>query len=700
MSGTRLRLWAGPAFLAVAAAIVLGPHVPWAGLHLDDHPFHWGLSRCDAGAMWAQFRQYVPGRNLHILYTWLLYKLLGPSPVAMHLFGLALDTLNACLAWSLARRFGAGLGGALMVSGLFLVFPNHGETHFWTSAIVMNLLSTTLVLGAALAACSGRAVAALALFGLALFDYDQVFLMWVPLLLCLDFHPADAPERRRRGVQAGWPAVPGALGGGVGGRRGAVFVAAAVALCVIHVALRHGSPAGSNPTVRLGSIALRAAQAAAGSLLPMVKLPRWETLHSAAGGPAATAALAAALGALWVWAVGRLWPDGGERPSRLLPASSGGGMSAPGTPGASRPLVRFGAAWWLAAYFPNLFWFISSRHHYLPSFGLLLLLYAGVARLLERRPRAAGALAAAGFIFFSLSSALALGQGWSWKTSWSLMERFADQAPPLAGPSPASLFVHGAPLRVGYAPAFPLTSEHLVAFGYRTGRQPGAGAVTLAPTRTGLFSLNYPELFGDSYFDWLPLASASVLVYGPQGALDCGRALDLDLPDSRSLRLALASRPGCSAVPRLWVPVWLESSRRTRRVGHPLSAIPGGPALHSAAVESGLGMLRLRLLWSGTPGGDFAFIARLYDRAGRLLFRPVYRERPRDPSSAQLLWPLFNDLVPGSTWKKGDGVSEVYQLRLESPLPHGPGEARFEVFERSASGAWPRIGEVRAAVDL
>ncbi len=648
-----------PAALLVILALAVFQHAPWAGLHLDDHGFHRALAHADAAQFWKQFWLYVPGRNLHILYTWLLYKVLGPSPTALHLFGLALDAANACLAWSLALRLGTGAGGALLVSGLFLVFPNHGETHFWTSAIAMNLLSTTFILASALAACSGSMLWSLVLFALALFDYDQAFLMWVPILLCLNRAPAEGAQRRRRG---------------------AAFAAAAAALCVTHVALRHGAPAGSNPTVRLGTIGLRAAEAVAASAAPIVRLPAWETLHSFWGGPAATLALAAGLAAAWVWGVCRLW-RGSAQP-------------------AGKSLAGFGAAWWLSAYFPNFFWHIDPRHHYLPSFGLLLLLHAGVVRLLARRPSAAGALAAAGFIFFGVSSALALGQGWSWKTSWELLDRFAARAPALLGASPESLFLHGAPRRVAAAPAFALTSEHLVAFAHRTGHEPRAGAVTLTPTRTGLFSGNYPEIFDESHLWWTPLASARVIVYGPHGALSCARALNLDLPNSRSLRLALDPRPGCSAEPRLWIPVWLESSRRVAPPGPPLSAIPGGPALHSAAAEIERGLLRLRLHWSGAAQRDFALIFRIYDRSGKLLFKPVYREQPQDPGSARLVWPLFNDLIPASTWKKGTAVEETYLLRLPAPLPAGPAEARFEVLERAETGAWPRIGEVRAAVKL
>ncbi|MBI5622880.1 MAG: hypothetical protein HY924_03790 [Elusimicrobia bacterium] len=658
MSRGALRTWAGPAFLAAAAALVFGPHVPWAGLHLDDHPFHWTLSRADWGSMWVQFQAYVPGRNLHILYTWLLYKVLGPSPESLHVFGLGLDLLNVLLAWALARRLGAGLGTALLASGLFLTYPNHGETHFWTSAIVMNLLSTTLVLAAALAACSGLSLAALALYGLALFDYDQVFLMWVPILLCLD----TSPTTGRR-----WPRL-------------ALFAGTAAALAVVHVALRHGAPAGSNPTVQWGSVAARAAQAAAMSLAPLVKLPRWDTLHSLAGGPAPTAVLAALLGGAWVWTMRSLWRSSDEAPSRRL--------------------ALVGLAWWSAAYFPNLFWFMSGRHHYLPSLGLALAASSAAAWLLGRRPGAGAGLAVLGAVFFGLSSALALGQGWSWKTSWTLMQRFADQAPDILGPEPESIYLLGAPLRVGYAPAFPLTCEHGVVFGYRTGRQPPVNAVTVAPTRAGLFSLNYPEIFGDSYFQWRPLSGARVLVYGSEGRLECSRTLDLGLPGGRSAVLELPGTARCGARPRLLVPVWLESSRRGRVSGPPADAVPGGPVLRSVSARTGKGLLTLKVVWSGTPGRDFAFIPRLYDSSGRLIYKPVYGEDPADPASARMLWPALDDLIPASTWKKGDAVEEVFHLRLEAPLPEGPAHASFEVFSSAPEGVWPRLGEVRAPVAM
>ena len=361
-------------FLILTGLLVFGAHAPKAGLHLDDHAFHRTLS----GADWPEIRErtlkYVPGRNLYILYYAGLYRILGPEPSRLHLFGVGLDILNALLAASLLVRLGGSLGWSLLFAGLFLVYPNHGETHFWTAAVGMNLLSTTFLLAACrLAAAQSlnavvRWAACLGLLALAVFDYDQSVLMWLPIAVYAVWLCPDS------GLPRAW-----ALS----------FAGAGIVLDAAHAFLRAYSPhsEGGRPVVRLGQVGQRAWEALLSSAVPLRKFPIWESLQSWAGGPEATTAMVLALAGTWAWLSRRLGvPEAHE------PKSEGPGLGR---------IAAFGLLWMLCAYAPNFFWYLSPRHNYLPSFGFLLALTA-VALTLSRELGLAvrRGLAAAVFLVF------------------------------------------------------------------------------------------------------------------------------------------------------------------------------------------------------------------------------------------------------------------------------------------------------------
>ncbi|MBI4677699.1 MAG: hypothetical protein HY748_08950 [Elusimicrobia bacterium] len=676
--------------LVIIGILILAPHVPHAGLHLDDHGFHWHLSRADFAAAWRNALAYIPGRNLYILYYWAFYKALGPFPERLHLLGMALDILNGCLAYVLLRRAAAGRAAALLCAGLFLVWPNHAETHFWTASVGMNLLSTTFILltfltaGDARIAPGLRFALAVTLFGLALFDYDQAFFMWIPLAFYLGSLAEKPP--------AGW-------------RLG--LAGACALLSCGHFLIRTFSPhVSGSPVVRPGAVALRAAQSLAVSAVPMTKLPVWEALQSFSGGPVPTVALTLALTGGWLFLIHGLWSAEDAEPSPRL--------------------AVLGGLWFAAAYLPNYFWYISPRHNYLPSLGFIMASFYLASRLVSRIPFLRPALAGLAFLIFGLSSAATLAEGYGWASAAALHSQFAGEAPRLLPDPPDNIFLVGAPRTFLRAPAFSLTDEHLFLYAYATGHLPAAGDIMLTPTRTGAFYRNQPEVYGPDSLHWRSYRGMRVLTRSvAEGGFLRLKGLRVEPPGLPQARIGLCEEPACrdgeldsrqGAVPDglgtgvagrdsvgLDARVWLVKALALPPANKPaVFQASNGVSLIAASGRRGDGWFDLDLHWLADrrPAADFASVVRLYDGAGRPAFEPVHPVLPglvrrlgRFPAA---LWPAYNDLKPASGWKAGSVVAERYRLATTKPLPAGPLELRLTLFEKTQTGPWKRLGEFKA----
>ncbi|MBI5631773.1 MAG: hypothetical protein HY921_12920 [Elusimicrobia bacterium] len=656
------------AFLALAGGLIFGPHAPQAGLHLDDHAFHATLSKPRWSQMRREFLDYVPGRNLYILYYAALYKILGPDPARLHLFGLFLDLLNVGLVYALLGQMGLAESQRLLASGLFLVYPNHGETHFWTSAIAMNLLSTTFILLSFLAAgiASLRPAArwglALAFYALAAFDYDQAFFMWIPLLF---FLRRLAPEPR--------PSHEALAGIAVFG----------LAVDGIHCLLRLLAPVsnGGRPMIRFGNMPGSFLHSLLDSFVPMRKLPAWEALHSWAGGPGPTAALLAVLSAAWIWKMAQL------RGSEEAPA-------APWT------VLSFGACWFFCAYLPNYFWYISARHNYLPSLGLVLCLAAGAQRWLASaglRPRRAAAGAA--FLFFGLSGGTALAEGYGWSLSAQLQQRFAQKALELLGGKADSLFLLGAPLSIARAPAFRQPREHVYAFAESGGALPRAGDIMMGPTRRGAFHGNQVELFGKEYFSWTPYRDMQVMLYN-NGDFACAGGLKLEIPGGKIETVALNAPTSCRAEARLSPKAWLMDSRFVPGQGAlpPLWTAANGASLLALRGRLAGEWLELEMLWKAEKkiAADFATVVTLRRNDGSIVFEPVYAAE-RQYSA---LWPCYDDLIPPASWPEGAVVRETFRLKRTPALTAGALGAELSLFERRDKDPWAKLGTYSVSLAL
>lgn len=640
---------AANAILVGAGLLFFGLHATRAGLHLDDHGFYRSFSHYDWAQLWAGAIHYVPGRNLYIPLFFALHKVCGGSAAAMHLFGLFLDLLNPLLVMALARRLGASRGAALAAAGLFLVYPNHGETHWWTSSIMMNLFTTTLTLGAFLAA--GRtslpraprlALAAL-LYTVALFDYDQVFLLWIPLLAYARWTDPGLKLRRLAAAAGGF-----------------------LILDAAHFAARMLSPysSGGRPVPRTDVILLSMKHAVTQTLVPV---RCWPLLPDFPGGWPAAILLAGAAAAAWVLLCAQSWNDDEKDRAELH-------------------LALFGGAWWLLAYAPNFLWYISPRHNYLPSVGTALVATALASRL-SRSRRARPILAMAGAAFFSVCGLYAWSDGSAWAASTALHARFAAEARPALPAGADKIYLLGAPKKLRTAPAFFQPQEHVYILSRETGTPPTSGDNAAAVNRLGLFSGTQVDLFGaEASPSFTGLASTTLFTLRGDGRFErvCGLSLATPGLAPRELILGKGDCPGRLVME---APVALIESHPARS----RAPIPDNPTLISASLTAGPDeTFDLTLTWLAgkSPAADFAAYPVLLGASGRDIFRAVYAASEQEH---KIPWPLFNDTLPPSRWSPGQTIIERYRLRRPQPWAEPPTRLRLAPFERKENLPWEAL---------
>jgi hypothetical protein len=642
---------------------LFGSNALSAGLHLDDHVFHRTLAHASWPAVRTAFVRYVAGRNLYILYYAGLYRLLGDDPARLHLAGLLLDLLNVGLFWVLMSKLRLPAAWKAAACGLFLVYPNHVETHYWTSAIAMNLLSTALLFGAWICALSrglswtARAGGAIALFAAALFDYDQIFFMWIPLVVAL----ALQGQPRRRLV---------ALGGMFAG------------LDLVHFLVRIYDPFsdGGRPMIRLVGIPKQIVYSLWVTLVPIRKLPSWQFLSSPLGSPAITVVAIGVAAAVWIWLVVRRWPRDW---------SPQFGQGAYG-------VIALGVVWYFCAYLPNYFWYISPRSNYLPSAGLLLAVTPAVALFVARRPLVRRGVCVAAFLLFGMSAAVNMAGGRGWRDSTLLLDTFGNQARPMLRSDSPALFVLDAPHEIEGAPFFDHPAEHLnILVEKGSGSQIHDGDVDLLPTANGFFYSNDTFYFGDETFRWMPSGGTQIIGFDGRG-FNCVDRLVLAIPGGGSQTVNVGQAPDCRSVRRA-APVWLaESSDQPTPSGVPLFAASNGARLLGIETSPGPSEDTLDLAWIWTAAQDPGPFAVTVDlRAdGVSLYRSLC---PSENFDRTLVCPLFDDSMPPS-WPREGARRLVFRVRAPAVLADRRLSARFAVFEESADGIWTKIGAGEAPV--
>ena len=136
--------------LFLTVFLILSRGAASLGFYYDDSGFLLQLPRIHSLAeLWKNIRNYVPGRNLHVIWQFLFFWPFK-NPVdhlpALHYVQSAVDAANAVLLYFVLRRLKLSSAASLTSAALFAFWPFHGETHFWMSALPMNIVSTAFLL--------------------------------------------------------------------------------------------------------------------------------------------------------------------------------------------------------------------------------------------------------------------------------------------------------------------------------------------------------------------------------------------------------------------------------------------------------------------------------------------------------------------------------------------------------------------------
>jgi hypothetical protein len=168
------------AVLGATVLLIFAAGAGRLGFYYDDAPALADLRNYGGPRLLRAVVEYVPGRNLHVVWQYLFVKI-SPSLTVLHLVQSALDGLVVAVFYFLLRRLSVPAPAAVLAAALFGFWPTHGETHFWLYAVPQNILSTLFVL---LFALASRPLARSVCFLAALFTYDQtVFvLLWILLV--------------------------------------------------------------------------------------------------------------------------------------------------------------------------------------------------------------------------------------------------------------------------------------------------------------------------------------------------------------------------------------------------------------------------------------------------------------------------------------------------------------------------------------
>ncbi len=645
---------------------------------MDDYGFVASLAHVDLHGLWQQFIRYVPGRNLHVLFFYLILRLTGGSITGVHALSVVCGAATAAMLYLFIRKMTGLRSVAWATAVLFIVVPNHGESHFWLTALPQNQLSTLLVLCAFYFASFEETSGvwyAMGLYATALFTYDQVFFLW-PLLLYAAWRSDSAPRLKR------YIGLAGAL----------------LAMNVTHLSLRYLSPyaSGGRPLIRFSDVLLRCRDAVVETVKGIVPVPTppyfgWRL--------SLLVAVAAAIVGFWALRVTRRIVDeektlAGNKQNRHLET------------------LIFGLLWAILAYAPNLFWFISPRHNLLPSAGWVLGIVSGAMMLTERGLPAPALLSSAAVLVFSLAAMANVNEGSQWVASARMHAAFARELHHI-DPPVHSIFLIGAPRYLHRAPAFNLAHDVVIAAGRELRHQIEAGDYEFSPTRHGLLDGNDLSVYPVGAFHWIPAQDANVISYdNGSGKFECVRALELTTPGGEKQELPLRRSRGCTAN----LPISLRSAlvnssvlRRTARKGN-------APTLLRAAMTSYTATTTITLEWrlGQPPNGPLAVVPRLTGPDGRLLLDAIFpsvdapapRNRLREAVSLArnpvrpypVLWPLVDDEAPHEHILPGDVLKQVFTLRKPIPGSAARGMLTADLFE--IEGSARKLGSFSVPVTI
>jgi hypothetical protein len=365
------------AALLILCGWIFGERSHLLGFYSDDAGFITAFNELSPVRMWTLVSSYIPGRNLHLFWEYLILSLTGTSLeslTAQHWIQSGLASMNAAACFIVLRMLLLPALPSFLAALIFAFYPNHAEALFWLQAIPMQLISTLLVLIliifailAIRAALNRRPrIAGLFLalqfifFFPAMFTYDQAD--GATMVVCGATAVACFALSKRLRL----PSFLAAM----------TYIATFIGLVVWKIQDPRGGPGFSNLNVDHVLANLRATFSLNFSDGLFDYLFANVLPHS--GDFEREMALIAVLTTL---AVGSLcqWMERTNAPaSRAGPAPERGPQGHSLSTIYSFSIVLGAIGFFFVAYMPAIIWYISPRHNYLPSLGIA----AAVAGLL------------------------------------------------------------------------------------------------------------------------------------------------------------------------------------------------------------------------------------------------------------------------------------------------------------------------------
>jgi hypothetical protein len=166
------------------------------GIYADDASFFVLLPDLSPTTLMTAIKSYVTGRNLHIVWEYLVFASTGNTVDALpaqHWLQAGMVALNCATSYLVFRVVGLPIFAGFLGAALFAFLPNHPDVYFWLTAIPQHLISTFLVLMLLICAVrtgriarSGSRRHAAILLGVdlcilaaGLFTYDQASLLMI-----------------------------------------------------------------------------------------------------------------------------------------------------------------------------------------------------------------------------------------------------------------------------------------------------------------------------------------------------------------------------------------------------------------------------------------------------------------------------------------------------------------------------------------
>ncbi len=490
---------------------------------------------------------YVTGRNLHILWQYLITLLVGGSSVtevpSMHHVHVAVDALNGLGLFFALRLWGVHVAGAFLAAMAFAFFPNHGETHFWLSALPMNVLSATFVLALmCLVPMLVRSInekrfktailktlLILIFFCCAMLTYDQVVPVTMSIINLLAIGFLYKFRKLRVPTVILWLFC------------NALFVG----LLIWKVGTPAGGPVFRNINLsHIYEIFLQSIKVwgRLGAELAFDFVRIYKTLVTAkvpylvddvlSNGELAIAILTT--GAI-VFATHTLLPSNNSRglPNTWSWAEYGVCLKR-GT-----ILLVTGAFFFILAYLPAYLWYLSPRHSYFPSIGVAIILASLATMLIPALKRSLPikviVLSLVGFVFLSFTLRNLIEKN-DWISSYEMRKNMYQKiAERYASENPTSILFAGFPSspRIGGTPLAFLTGEHAGAPSIITNGVIKATRIALhpIPSMSGYFVQTEEGRWGENAFIHIEKASATILIY--EGIRDSRLMVDYDKDHSR-----------------------------------------------------------------------------------------------------------------------------------------------------------------------